>query len=144
MKFEKVDLASHAQQLFDMDRNTFTRSFDFPATKLEHTVNYLKDCDIYLAYEGDTVIGVMAFAEHEGSIEVKQIVVLKEFQHKGHGKQIVQKLLELTKGKKVWLVTHPKNTAALLLYLKSGFEITGWKENYYGNGQPRLMLSLDN
>jgi ribosomal protein S18 acetylase RimI-like enzyme len=42
--------------------------------------------------------------------------------------------------KPVHLVVHPKNVGALLLYLKCGFEMYGWDENYYGDGQPRLLV----
>ncbi len=31
------------------------------------------------------------------------------------------------------IVTHPKNTPALKLYLKYGFKIESWKDNYYGD-----------
>lgn len=33
-----------------------------------------------------------------------------------------------------------ENASAIILYLKLGFEIYGLKENYYGDGQPRLLL----
>ena len=52
----------------------------------------------------------------------------------------MKKLLELVKGNQVYMITHPKNIAAIILYLKNGFEIASWKENCYGDGEPRLIL----
>jgi len=41
----------------------------------------------------------------------------------------------------IWLITHPLNTPAILLYLKNGFQITGWKDNYYGDSEPRIIFA---
>jgi len=86
--------------------------------------------------------GITRFAyEHQDDgVEEKQIIVLPKYQGKGFGKVIVKKLLALAKGNNIYLHTHPKNIVAIILYLKNGFEITSWKENYYGDGEPRLIF----
>ncbi len=87
-------------------------------------------------------MGTFSFIAQENKTEVKQLIVLPEYKGKGYGKEIIQYMLSIMKIERVWLVTHPKNKRALLLYLKSGFEINGYKEDYYGDGQPRVVLTL--
>lgn len=143
MRIEKVNLLEKAQELFEMDVKTFVRDFDYPATKVADTISYLKGCEVYFVYEDDKTIGSFSYKEaKDGQVEVMQVAVLPQYQRLGYGKKIVQYLLNLVRGKKVWLVTHPKNTPAIITYLKAGFAISEWKDNYYGDGQPRLLFRL--
>lgn len=143
MYIKKVSLKEKAQELFEMDVQTFIRDFDYPATTVADTISYLTGCEVYFVYEADKPIGSFSYKDDKnGQIEVLQVAIVPQHQGKGHGKKIVKYLLDLVKGKPVWLVTHPKNTPAIITYLKSGFVISGWKDNYYGDGQPRLILKL--
>jgi ribosomal protein S18 acetylase RimI-like enzyme len=54
---------------------------------------------------------------------------------------LIRALLDEVGDKKPFeLVTHPENTSAIITYLKSGFKIKAWKDNYFGDGQPRILL----
>ena len=146
LSYQAVNLAEKAQLLFEMDVKTFTREFDFPARNVEDTIEYLKDCKIYLAYINNEVVGLFAYQELANHVvEVKQLIVLKKFQGHGYGQELLKQLFTLS-AKKIRLVTHPLNNAAIITYLKSGFQLIGWKDNYYGDEQPRLLLEkkLDN
>ena len=142
MEFKKINPKKYGELLFKMDAQAFCRSFDYPSTSIKTTLDYLKNCSVYLVYKDDVPIGVFAYKKSGEEVEVKQIVVLPGFQGKGYGTLIVKKLLELVRGSRIQLVTHPKNTAAIILYLKNGFQIREWKDNYYGDGEPRLVLQL--
>lgn len=103
--------------------------------------DYLKDSEIYLGYEKQKPVCYFAFKQGKNNrVELVTTGVLPDYQGQGIGKQIIAKLLELNKGKTLHLVTHPRNIAALVLHLKSGFVINGWKENYFGDGEPRLLM----
>lgn len=39
------------------------------------------------------------------------------------------------------LAVHPDNQIALRLYASLGFEIKSRQENYFGDGEPRLLLT---
>lgn len=145
LKSRKANLQKDAEILFRMDIKSFNRPFDYPAESVEQAKNYLKDCDVYLCYVGDKPIASFSYKFVKGDlVELIQMMVLPEDQKKGAGKFMMDKFLELTKGKTIQTVTHPQNAPALILYLKYGFEIYGWKDNYYGDGQPRLELKLKN
>jgi ribosomal protein S18 acetylase RimI-like enzyme len=142
MRIEKISPIEKAQELLDMDIKTFTRDFDLPARNVDDITSYLIDSEVYLVYEDNDVIGNFSYEEKGGQIEIKEVLVLPQYQGKGYGKKIMDYLLNLVKGKPVWLVTHPKNTPAIITYLKSGFILTEWKDNYYGDGHPRLLFRL--
>jgi ribosomal protein S18 acetylase RimI-like enzyme len=38
-------------------------------------------------------------------------------------------------------VAHPENEIALGLYMSLGFEIESRQENFFGDGEPRLVLA---
>lgn len=142
MRIKKISPIEKAQELLDMDIKTFTRDFDLPARNIDDVTSYLKDSEVYLVYEDNNVIGNFSYEEKDGRVEIKEVLVLPQYQSKGYGKKIMEYLLNLVKGKSVWLVTHPKNTPAIITYLKSGFVLTEWKDNYYGDGHPRLLFRL--
>jgi ribosomal-protein-alanine N-acetyltransferase len=140
MEIRKESLASNEKLFFEMDNKAFTRPFDLPARSVEEERQYLEKSDIYLLYESENPIGFFAIENQGEKVEVKTVVVLPEYQNRGYGKILLDKIKELTKPKLIELVTHPKNTNAIVVYLKSGFEIYGWKDDYYGDGQPRVLL----
>ena len=43
--------------------------------------------------------------------------------------------------KRIDLVTHPDNIKAIALYQSLGFAIESRKENYYGDGEPRIVMA---
>jgi len=138
--YKKINPHDYGKLLYEMDIKAFNRDFDYPSPSITMTLDYLKNCDVYLVYKNETIIGLFAFEDVSKKVEVKQIIVLPDYQHKGYGKEIVKEILRINKNKSICVVTHPKNTAAIILYLKNDFEITDWKDNYYGDSQPRLIF----
>lgn len=69
------------------------------------------------------------------------LVVLPEFQGQGIARKAAQFRLDILKDMdRIDLVTHPHNNKIIMLYLSLGFHIESWKDNYYGDGEPRLIL----
>lgn len=144
IKIKKESLKEISQILFKIDNKAFSRDFDLPSKDVAEQERYLKNSSVYVAYDGKTPIGFFAYEHKDNNeIEVKSIAVIPEYQKKGVGKLMMKKLLKLVKDYSVKTVTHPYNTGAIILYLKHGFQIYGWKNNYYGDGQPRLLLKFD-
>ena len=101
-----------------------------------------KNGTVYVVQSDGKVIGDASY-EPRGTdgFYISGIVVGPKFQGKGIGKMILQKLLDdLKDAKRIELVTHPDNAAALKLYQTAGFVIESRKENFYGDGEPRLLL----
>lgn len=59
----------------------------------------------------------------------------------GIGRAVLEQILsEFQYVKRIDLVTHPENPA-LGLYQSLGFAVEERKENFYGDGEPRLVLA---
>jgi ribosomal protein S18 acetylase RimI-like enzyme len=140
MQIEKIELATHAQELFKMDIAAFNRDFDYPARSVQDTKEYLKDCQIFAGYSDQKIVGIIAFVVKAHEVEVKQLIVNQEFRGRGYGKKLLEFLIHLQSKKEIALVTHPSNSPAIITYLKSGFFIKKYLDNYYGDGQPRILL----
>lgn len=141
---KKAKIEEIGEDLFYIDNVAFNRDFDLKARSVKEEVDYLKNSEIYVAYEGEKNIGFIAYEDKQRSVEIMSLAVIPEYQKKGIGKLLINEVLDKLKTRKILLVTHPKNTPAIILYLKVGFEIYGFKENYYGDGQPRLLLKYVN
>jgi len=145
LKLKRASLQKNADILFEIDIKSFNRPFDCPAESAEQVKNYLKNCIVYLCYDGNKPVASFSYELREDdSVELMQMMVLPEYQKKGVGKFMTENFLRLAKGKKIHTVTHPQNTSAIILYLKHGFNIYGWKDDYYGDGQPRVLLRIEN
>jgi len=145
LRLRKADLQKEADLLLELDIKSFNRPFDCPAESVEQIKNYLKDCVVYLGDVDSRPVASFSYEfRGDDSAELMQMMVIPKHQNKGVGKFMLKEFLKLTKGKIIHLVTHPQNTSAIILYLKFGFQIYNWKDNYFGDGQPRLQLKLNN
>lgn len=145
MIIKLVDPIQSAPAIFEIVKTAFTRNFDKCPNHVDEVIDYIKDSDAYIAYENNDPVGYFILkSDPDNIVELKSIAIKETFQGRGLGKQLMQHILEVTKGKKIYLVTHPKNNTGIFMYLKHGFEIVGWSENYLGDGQPRLKLEKQN
>jgi len=63
------------------------------------------------------------------------------YQGLGVGRDALEQVLsEVKNAPKIELLTHPDNENAIKLYQSFGFEITDKKDNYFGDGEPRIVL----
>lgn len=76
-------------------------------------------------------------------IYIGGLVVDPAHRRKGYAEGAMLHIIsKFSEAKRLDLVTHPKNSSAVMLYLKLGFVIESWKDNYYGDGEPRIVLAL--
>lgn len=141
IELKKIEYIKEAQVLFELEKRAFFRDFDLPSRNVEEQIDYLKESEVFILYENGMAVGFFAYRQGKDDVELLVIAVDPKKQGNGYGKIMMDRILELTKNQTVRLVTHPKNRGAIRFYLKSGFTISGWKENYYGDGQPRLLLT---
>lgn len=140
MEIREVELNSVKQTLFDIELAAFNREFDLVSRSVDELVSYMQGSHIYVGFVEGVAIGAVAYKEKNTEMEIIFLAVLPTHQQKGYAKQLLNHVLALRNNKKVWLVTHPKNSAGIITYLKSEFFIVTLKENYYGDGQPRVVL----
>lgn len=142
-EIKKIELELFAPQIFKIVKKTFNRKFDPPTHNVENVVSYLDGCEIFGVFEKDELIGYLGFKMQNNTVELKSIAVLPNFQSTGIGKAMMTKLKSEIGQKTTWLVVHPQNIGAISSYLKSGFIPSGWKEDFFGDGQPRLIMECN-
>ena len=100
----------------------------------------------YLVFLNNEPVGEAAYELKDDGKKayISTLVVVPEYQGKGIATKIFNKIIKEIIDKpaveNVELITHPKNNAALVIYLKNGFEIVEWQDNPFGDGEPRLKL----
>lgn len=121
--------------------NAAKNSFYLSRKGEENYKNYIKNCQVFLISIDKKVIGTISYKiEKNNNILINGLTILPEFRGQGIATISMGKLLNTLKNKNLSLVVHPENTPALLVYLKHGFTIKEWRDNHFGNGQPRLYL----
>lgn len=145
IKLTKINVCDYLKLLLDLDQKIYRHSLVTPFKNVEEVKKHLGQSVAYLIYDNKTVIGYCSFDIHADKIHVSGIALLEEFRHKGIGTYIMKKLLNNLKTyKNISLTVHPKNVAAVKMYYNLGFVAIGWKDNYFGDGQPRLILEKNN
>lgn len=99
---------------------------------------------VYIIRERGRAIGsVMYEMKTPGHAHISGLVVHPDFQGRGIGKIAMDKVLgELAHVPEIDLVTHPDNERAIKLYKSLGFVSGECIENYFGDGEPRIVMTL--
>lgn len=124
---------------------TGLKTFSAMATEKEWQDEFKKDnFTIYLIMNDGKVVGNVSYEKNpDGSVYLSGFAIDPEFQGKGIGRQVMNQIMEeLASAKKITLMTHPENTAAVKLYSSFGFVVRSRKENYFGDGEPRIEMVL--
>ena len=111
----------------------------------EEVIKEMKKGPVYMIMERDTVVGSVSYYKKEDqSIYISGLVIDPDYQGRGIARKVMLQILSEIKGEpRVKLVTHPDNIRAVNLYESLGFKITDRKENYFGDGEPRIELTLN-
>jgi len=102
----------------------------------------MTDYTVDLIKIGTKAVGSIAYGEKEPShLYISGLIVKPEYQRKGIATHALEQVLaKYADADCIDLVTHPDNPA-LKLYESLGFTVEERKENYFGDGQPRLVLA---
>ena len=137
-KVEKEDLDSIF--LFSKDR-----IIQSPLTTSELAYYYnSKDIDILkLISEDDIIIGYAIIRYEMDEAEIDEIAITQQQEGKGIGTFLLQQVLnhlEKRGIRKIFLEVRRKNTRAIRLYEKNGFELYRIRKNYYGDDDALCYL----
>jgi len=103
---------------------------------------YIKNDFVFLIKNKDIIVGLVSFEViKKKTAHCNGLVIYPEFRRKGFGIKAMSIVLKrMSKYPRVELVVHPHNNPAISLYLSMGFIIEAWRDNYFGDGEPRLVL----
>jgi len=101
-----------------------------------------KDAVIYLILKDGVIVGDVSYEKrNKDKAHISGLAIDPNFQGMGIGREAVKLVLKDLKGVKVIeLATHPDNEKALKLYSSFGFARKGIVENYFGDGEPRILM----
>ncbi len=96
----------------------------------------------YIIKKEGVVVGSYSYEiKSKDNINIGGPAILPEFQGQGIAKEITRRILEELKGyRKIDLEIHPDNLISLKLFKSFDFIVESRIENYFGDGEPRLIL----
>ena len=116
------------------------------STMLEESewIEAISNGPVYLIEKDEKVVGDMSYEiKSADTAYISGLLILPEFQGQGIAKKAMKFMLnEIRKFKRIDLVTHPDNFKAIKLYESLGFNIESRKENHFGDGEPRVVMTL--
>jgi len=92
-------------------------------------VNDKQKC--WLAFVESKMVGAVTIVERDSDYELRGFYVATEFQGKGIGRKLWEKVLEGIKNKDIVLDIYTHNTRSIKIYNKWGFEIDMKKGQFY-------------
>lgn len=115
-----------------------------PMLKEEEWIKELGKGVVYIIEKDGEAVGNISYERiNKDNVYISGLAIHPKFQGQGIAHEAVVHILkELKDIKMIDLVTHPDNIKALKLYQSLGFTIESRKENYFGDGEPRLVLVL--
>lgn len=98
----------------------------------------------YVITKNDEISGYMSVIATKYVFEIINIAVKKTERKKGFGAALIEKAKETAikySADKIFLEVRKSNSAAIGLYLKSGFKFDGERKGYYPDGEDAFLLS---
>ena len=95
----------------------------------------------YLIFQDGKVVGNVSYEVDKDIAYISGLAISPEFQKMGIGKRVIGIILkELKNVRLMKILTHPENIPALKLYKSFDFVEKETIENYFGDGEPRVVL----
>lgn len=135
--------ASDAERFIALQQRSTDRKLWGPSGDREDALREIAENTLLLLKSGDEIVGCIAYRVRlDRSVYISNVIVAPSFRGRGIGRSALSFVLELNRGApRIDLVTHPENASALRLYQSLGFAVESYEENYFGDGEPRLVLA---
>ena len=114
-----------------------------PTLDVAQAVRDITGSSFFFICRDGTPVGTIAYKYVEdGGVYLSNVAVDPAHQGQGIARIAMEHFLsECRNAPYSFLVTHPENSKALALYQSLGFVVQGHREDYFGDGEPRLILS---
>ena len=113
-------------------------------TTSEEALDELSKSIVYFIKENAKIVGSVSYVmKAPNHAYIDGLLVTPSHQGHGLGRAAMLKILDKLKGVElIDLVTHPDNVASIKLYQSLGFTVGKSIENYFGDGEPRIVMTL--
>tara|TARA_A100001015_G_C14703397_1_gene599175 strand:+ start:131 stop:577 length:447 start_codon:yes stop_codon:yes gene_type:complete len=129
--------------IFNIEKTAFlTDPWSIKMIKLKYFKNSLNKS--YVLELNGKIVGYAFITIIKFEIHLNRIAIDPNYQQKGFGLQLLNKILEQnSKNKSVFLELKYSNISALKLYNKVGFKKYNIRKNYYSNNNDALLMCLE-
>lgn len=141
--FKKATIED-VDKLIEIEKTAASSKLYFAITDREGAKKEIKNNEIYFIVKDDEIVGSTQYQIQNPKLAyLGGMVIVPKFQGQGIARKAAEfKLKKLKNIKKIYFTTHPHNNKVITLYLSLGFHIELWKDNYFGDGEPRLVLVM--
>jgi len=134
-----------ADEFVELEKKARGKIYSGTKSKEEFLEKFNNRKTYLIQKDGKTIGHISIIANENGSVTFSNFVIDPEYQGRGYAREVVKLIRDKVKdAPRFEAATHPDNLKAIHLYESLGFKITGRKENYCGDGEPRLILEKDN
>lgn len=129
------------KRVLEMESIASSKTY-FSRLNEQEVKDYINDSVVYFIEKGGVAVGTISYEmKNPGYANINGLIIKPQYHKQGLSKEALKIILDELKDKKrVDLTVHPHNNSAITLYLSHKFIIESWKDNYYGDNEPRLIL----
>jgi ribosomal-protein-alanine N-acetyltransferase len=99
----------------------------------------------YVLILDNIIVGYCVCWFYENELHIGNFAIKKNFQKKGFGKVLMQKIFNLFPDyQQAYLEVNVSNEVAIGLYFKFGFNVLSTRKSYYANGEDALVMVKNN
>lgn len=144
LSFERAS-SKDFETFIEIERSVGDSSTYSPTIDKEEALEEIENNVVYFIRENEQIVGsVMYRMKTPDHAYISGIAIHPDFQGRGIGKAAMEKVLEeLSAVPTIDLVTHPDNARAIELYTSLGFALGERIENYFDDGEPRVVMTLN-
>lgn len=130
------------EEFFALDNKVAVPRMYTPNETIEEALKEIEENELFFIKKGTQSVGMIGYQRKpDGSIYISNMAVLPEYRGQHIARKAMAMILEMIGSvPRIWLVVHPENVA-LKLYTSLGFVVEERVENYFGDGEPRLVLA---
>jgi len=143
ISFKRITI-DDVDDFLELERTVDGSSIYSAMTDRREAIEEIAKNTVYFIEKDNNVVGNISYEIKDLKVSyISGLMVVPQFQGQGIGKQAMVIILGELKDlgmETIELVTHPRNIKALMIYLSLGFELSGWKDNCFGDGEPRVKM----
>jgi len=144
IEIKKVGL-EYLDQAADLEKQYMLPPLTFPFSK-EELEPIFNDRMMWGLVIDNKLIGKVGYIKDKnGGFELDGMVVAPDYRGRNWGSKLISQSLKevlMLNPSKIYLYVNPKNSPAVVLYLKQGFAVDDWIPNKFNDGENRLKMSL--
>ena len=143
LSFERASVKD-IETFVEIERSVGNSPTYSPTIDSEEALTEIENNVVYFIRENEQIVGsVMYKMKAPDHAYISGLAIRPDFQGRGIGKAAMKKVLaELSAVPTIDLVTHPNNVRAIALYTSLGFTLGERIENYFDDGEPRVVMTL--